>query len=992
MDRELSDLNDVNRRPSGHQQYTLHILASDSLHTVETQVVVKIKRADKTMPSFTNNSNYFVEIDPKEKGCVLNSINCEILQVKAMLPNPSVEDENDYQQSYKVTYSLQFVGSESNFYVDHFTGVIYNNRTLRYPKDKLYQLTVFAGYSNKKGIRNQASVMIKVLGSIPIEFGNEFNKDKPIAVEADLSKLGETILKLPDSLQSYRIVGENASDAFAIMFSNELAMVKLPDKSEYYLKITATGVEGDDALTVHVKIKRGNEENYHSAFKSMVFNVDLNEAEVIGSEVISVKPTASAEHFKYAIFSGNDLKHFRIDETSGTLFINADLDFESRQEYELGITAQQTITNRIQEPMIAIVKIRLLNANDNVPKFPISHYKAFVDENSPIGSKIIKISAIDNDNSLLNYSIVRVTDRILPFALDPSSGYLVTTDLIDFESIELKPPTYKFIIKTVDSSGTIMSPSATQVLVDVCIGSVDEYTPRFTSESYEFTVTYYPGMTNIRVGQVLASDADLGVDGRVTYSLRSTSPSHTIDYFKLNATTGVITLNTNDIDANQRHSSLIISASSGRPNSLSALTVVEVTMIFIGDSVDSNGIVNDENAVALGATSAALPGWVLFLIVLLMLITVVLLVSIVVIRLHQQQHLMSGHGEHVNGSHGHLGSLLRKIGSGNSNAVAYGHHHPHGAHHPGYVLSGTAPALPPRYNDVTLASPSGVVGEGHSASSGRGSAEDDDDDVEGDHDVDEEIRMINEGGDYYTSSMHDDGGEDVTTTAEYLARLGVVNHQESELGEDMKIGVNGSSQYNNNAMQLDEADITLDELGNICAPRPSVIFSSVRSHLGSGQRAAAQGQTEEWPSMCGSLSSIVHSEEELSGSYNWAYLKNWGPTVEPISSVFAEIVRMKETQNDNSPDAIAAAIQAAESGSTISSSTASSHRYQSSNGGRHHRHHVTSSPSIPTPISPSFQPSLSPLAAPSSSTISIATAPMIVTSSSAIGVDDEMSI
>lgn len=46
--------------------------------------------------------------------------------------------------------------------------------------------------------------------------------------------------------------------------------------------------------------------------------------------------------------------------------------------------------------------------------------------------------------------------------------------------------------------------------------------------------------------------------------------------------------------------------------------------------------------------------------------------------------------------------------------------------------------------------------------------------------------------------------------------------------------------------------------------------------------------------MNGSLSSIVHSEEELTGSYNWDYLLDWGPQYQPLAHVFGEIARLKD--------------------------------------------------------------------------------------------------
>lgn len=62
--------------------------------------------------------------------------------------------------------------------------------------------------------------------------------------------------------------------------------------------------------------------------------------------------------------------------------------------------------------------------------------------------------------------------------------------------------------------------------------------------------------------------------------------------------------------------------------------------------------------------------------------------------------------------------------------------------------------------------------------------------------------------------------------------------------------------------------------------------------IGRGPYANVQGTHH--PSMTGSLSSIVHSEEELTGSYNWDYLLDWGPQYQPLAHVFSEIARLKD--------------------------------------------------------------------------------------------------
>lgn len=42
------------------------------------------------------------------------------------------------------------------------------------------------------------------------------------------------------------------------------------------------------------------------------------------------------------------------------------------------------------------------------------------------------------------------------------------------------------------------------------------------------------------------------------------------------------------------------------------------------------------------------------------------------------------------------------------------------------------------------------------------------------------------------------------------------------------------------------------------------------------------------------VSISTYSEEELTGSYNWDYLLDWGPQYQPLAHVFSEIARLKD--------------------------------------------------------------------------------------------------
>ena len=67
----------------------------------------------------------------------------------------------------------------------------------------------------------------------------------------------------------------------------------------------------------------------------------------------------------------------------------------------------------------------------------------------------------------------------------------------------------------------------------------------------------------------------------------------------------------------------------------------------------------------------------------------------------------------------------------------------------------------------------------------------------------------------------------------------------------------------------------------------------VKPSPGYGYGGGAAANVSSKASMTGSLSSIVHSEDEIAGSYNWDYLLDWGPQYQPLAHVFKEISKLR---------------------------------------------------------------------------------------------------
>lgn len=191
--------------------------------------------------------------------------------------------------------------------------------------------------------------------------------------------------------------------------------------------------------------------------------------------------------------------------------------------------------------------------------------------------------------------------------------------------------------------------------------------------------------------------------------------------------------------------------------------------------------------------------------------------------------------------------------------------------------------------------------QSHSASSGRGSAED------GEEVEDEEIRMINEGSLGHRklrdsigipdSGIHGDDDNlsqcSAKNTQEYLARLGIVPkiNSDHQCAQDKWSSSHGQDALDNLRGSGDTLDIS------------TLIYSQIPDDLNTSPLSQPREvliNHSHQPSINGSFSSIVHSEEELTGSYNWDYLLDWEPQYQPLAHVFSEIARLKDDASNKS--------------------------------------------------------------------------------------------
>ncbi|PAA58039.1 hypothetical protein BOX15_Mlig015593g1 [Macrostomum lignano] len=220
--------------------------------------------------------------------------------------------------------------------------------------------------------------------------------------------------------------------------------------------------------------------------------------------------------------------------------------------------------------------VQVTDINDNAPVFKdADHYgciAAQVEENRRPGVEVVNVKATDADkgeNARITYRLISSSSEV-PFAVDPTSGRLTTTSLLDRESVDK----YELLVEAADAGNPAMSTTAT---VKVSILDTNDHAPEFYGARHFSIVENSEAL--IQLGQLTARDADLGENAQVTFTLLS---SPTASSFRLDQDGSLYTLVSFDREECPKHR-LRVRATDQGPGGLARHTDAEVVVTIIDE-------------------------------------------------------------------------------------------------------------------------------------------------------------------------------------------------------------------------------------------------------------------------------------------------------------------------------------------------------------------------------------------------------------------------
>ncbi|XP_069725221.1 protocadherin beta-15-like [Phaenicophaeus curvirostris] len=302
------------------------------------------------------------------------------------------------------------------------------------------------------------------------------------------------------------------------------------------------------------------------------------EGSVVLSVVASDLDTGLNSDISYQFIEEVGQRHlaFEIDAKSGEIKLTKPLDFETAESYELSVQA----TDGGGLSAICKVWVEVLDVNDNAPELVVSSFSSPLPENVSPGTVVAFFTVRDRDAGA-NGKVTCALEDQLSFSLRPAyKNYyeLVTVTTLDREE------TAGYIV-TVTAADAGSPPLTTTQTFTVDISDVNDNAPVFNQTSYTMYVREN-SVPTVLVGTVHASDADIGPNAKVTYSL---APAHLTEQppcscISVNSENGhVFVLRPLDYEELKQVEVLVIACDAGSPP-LNANVTVRLVVVDENDN------------------------------------------------------------------------------------------------------------------------------------------------------------------------------------------------------------------------------------------------------------------------------------------------------------------------------------------------------------------------------------------------------------------------
>lgn len=292
--------------------------------------------------------------------------------------------------------------------------------------------------------------------------------------------------------------------------------------------LASDGVQQSVPVTVTITVLDANDNT--PTFGNVSYNVNLFTDMRPGETVIQLSALDSDAGpnglITYRILAG-DQGQFVINNRSGVITVAQGVELSVGRSYALTVEAMDNGPEPHRRSSITTVYIEVFPPNNqSPPRFPRQQYSLELSEAMRTGATLLNLQAVDRERDPIAYEITR-GDPHGHFQLQHKTGYLVLDKPLDRETADH----YTLVVTASDGwpDGT------STATVNIVVQDVNDNDPLFDL-TLPVNLTVMEEQDRAYVGQVKATDPDLGESGQVHYRLVN---HHRL--FSINATGAITT-------------------------------------------------------------------------------------------------------------------------------------------------------------------------------------------------------------------------------------------------------------------------------------------------------------------------------------------------------------------------------------------------------------------------------------------------------------------
>lgn len=482
---------------------TLLVMAKDqgspSLSS-QTEVTFEITGKNQFPPNFREPDFTFSVPEDLVVGSVIGRIQAE---------------DRDYGPNGAIMYCITLQNQYLPFSVGEVSGLLILIRELDFETEGIYHFKIKAmdgGWFSKMSMLNVTVVVMDVNDNAPVFSSTEYTTSVP-----ENSEVGRNVLVLraadPDSsanAQIFYTLIAGQVDKFAIDSRNgtitTLDTFDYEQEQVFDVTVKATNIGGHNLFSVaHVVIQISDVNESTPTFSKKQYNFSVFKNVPVGTRIGKVTATDEDQGFGgqvfYLMFGRNKHMGFEINKLSGEIYTSGSLRTQGNSRIVLKVLAKNSGIITGMDVDETLVHISVIDLNDP-PIFTSALYSAHVPEDSPVGTSVITVSALDQD-SILDWNgfffSIENGNTDLSFAVDPSSGVILVNSQLDRELLSV----YNLTLKATDNGSPPATGTATVIVI---VDDVNDNAPKLTFTEVQVKENQPQGTI---VDKLTASDSDL---------------------------------------------------------------------------------------------------------------------------------------------------------------------------------------------------------------------------------------------------------------------------------------------------------------------------------------------------------------------------------------------------------------------------------------------------------------------------------------------------